>query len=107
MENANNIIVVEDQVILVVDLDVVSSESRDEHSTHHSYPAQIPVSLLHAAGNKVPVIRVLSGTNSNDLEMTENLEIAHLTLIASRHRILGKKNTAHGLQMTRTTRYVL
>ena len=36
LENTNNIIVVEDQVILIVDLDVVASESRNKHSVHYT-----------------------------------------------------------------------
>lgn len=99
MENTNNIIVVEDQVILVVDLDVVPSESRNEHSTHYNNMEQLPVSLLHTAGNEVTVLSVLARTNSNHLKIIRNMFIANLTLIASRHRIFGKKNTTHGLHM--------
>lgn len=72
MENTNNIAVVENHVVLVVNLNAITTKTGNENSIRDCDEKKIPITNLNRAGDKVTISGVLTGTDSNNLRNKVN-----------------------------------
>ena len=98
LEDTQNVLIVEHQVILVVDLDLISAEARDEHSTLSRFAHNLYLSpFFTLQGMRLPFSVYLPGPTAMTYPSRQEKAI-NLALVTSGHAIFRKENTTNTLQ---------
>ena len=100
LEDTQNVLIVENQVVLVVDLNLISAEARDEHSTLSRVAHTIHLSpFFTLQGMRLPFSVYLPGPTAMTYTSRSH-QAMNLALVASGHAVLRKQNATNALQFT-------